>query len=240
MIGPRYHHAGMPMTGVIANHDAGHRDRGGATMMVAWRDRDAGTVVAGDGDAPPPVWTDRHLKQKSTWAEASLAGADRARNGAVSPISGILRERGAAGGGGGGRRGRGAGVSGTCILCEHDSPTSETLAGPVGLWAGGLYGSDLRSGNLAVLACAVTIVACCHTPNRRRGTVANRRRRTVADRRNRRAPSPRNRRVPSKRNRREPSPRNRREPSPRNRRDTPSALSLPTHTALSLPTHPRR
>ncbi len=135
-------------------------------MMVAWRDRDAGTVVAGDGDAPPPVWTDRHLKQKSTWAEASLAGADRARNGAVSPISGILRERGAAGGGGGGRRGRGAGVSGTCILCEHDSPTSETLAGPVGLWAGGLYGSDLRSGNLAVLACAVAIVACCHTRGR--------------------------------------------------------------------------
>ena len=66
-----------------------------------------------------------------------LAGADRARNGPVSPISGIYWKRGAPGGAGGGRRGRGAGVSGTCKLWAHDSPTCTTSGGPGKIVGGG-------------------------------------------------------------------------------------------------------
>ena len=173
MIGRRDHHDRTPLPPCRHADDWGDCQPGcrasrsrGATMMVAWRDRDAGTVVAGDGDAPSALWTDRHFKKHVE--RGFLAGADGARNGAVPPISGIYWQRGAPGGGGGGRRGRGAGVSGTCKLVVHDSPSIKTSAAPVHLWVGGLYGRDLRSGKLAVLASAVLIASCCHTRARPR------------------------------------------------------------------------
>ena len=118
-------------------------------MMVPRRDGDAGTAPRG------PIHHHKQLGKRSF-----LAGADRVRTGSGFAISGIYWQWGTAGGGGEGRRGRGAAVSGACKLVEHDSPSIETYGGPVKLWAGGLHGTDLRSGNLAVFASAVLIISC--------------------------------------------------------------------------------
>ncbi len=86
-------------------------------------------------------------RPQQTARQGRKAGGPQARSRAVFGFSGNYGTRRAPGAGGAGRRGRGAGVSGACKLCGHDSPLFTEL-GAAGEIAGGgalRYGPSARS-----------------------------------------------------------------------------------------------
>ena len=99
--------------------------------------------------------TTKSLGNEASWREPT--GCERAR---FLPSRGFIGNGGqragaarAAAGGAGRFRGR-------ANWWNTTPPRIETYGGPVKLWVGGLYGTDLRSENLAVFASAVLIISC--------------------------------------------------------------------------------